>query len=418
PLPHPLPDRAAVEAESRRSRASLRFQDPLEQAFRRYDLAALLPQMRTSLAAGLAILASFGLLDAALFPGLRPRLWALRYGAACPAVAGALALSFWRRGRPYLPLAYAGALIVGGGALIAVMAQHPRIAVLYYPSLILLLIFAYAFSGLRVAPATAAAAAVTLLYVPLALFGSVLSPSVAVNNVAGLAATNLIGAATGYLLERYRRKDFLQTLLLTLDKRELEASNRALRELSYLDPLTGIPNRRAFDEAFEQEWNRAYRHGYPLSLLLVDIDHFKRFNDELGHLAGDLCLGRVAEVLRSFGGRPGDLAARYGGEEFVLLLAGTEKPAAARLADEIRHRVAGVRIELPPPAGSRGVTVSVGVASVVPGPGRCREGLVAAADAALYRAKALGRNRTEVHRTGAPNAPVIPPGSPPRPGPP
>ncbi|RMG97002.1 MAG: diguanylate cyclase [Candidatus Dadabacteria bacterium] len=382
-----------METEIARGLARMAFRQPLEAAFRRYDMAAFLPQIRVSLAVGLAILVGFGALDATLFPDLRPRLWALRYGLACPAVAAVLALSYWERARRILPGAYAGALVLVGAVLTTIMARSAELAVLYYPSLILLVIFAYAFSGLRLGPALAASTAVTAIYVPEALFGGVLSHPAAINNVAGLAATNLIGAASGYLLERYRRKDFLQTLLLTLDKRELEASNRALRDLSYLDPLTGIPNRRAFEEAFEEEWNRAARHGYPLSLLLVDIDHFKRFNDRWGHPAGDRCLVRVSRVLQTFGGRPGDLAARYGGEEFVLLLVGTEEPAAIRLAEQLREQVSLAEVELPPPAPPQRVTVSVGLATTVPGPATTRADLLRAADQALYTAKREGRNR-------------------------
>ncbi len=394
--PEGLPSRALVEAQLGRGVVLLRFCPDLERAFLAHYLATYLTHMRMSILVGLLIFVAFGALDAVLFPEIRSAMWALRYGIACPAVLGALAFSLRARRVERVQAVYAVALVVVGCMLVAVMTMGRAVAVMYYSSLILLVIFAYAFSGVMLRYAAVSAVGITLVYVVVSLSAGNLDTPMLMNNISGLVATNLIGFVTGYYLERYRRKDFLQTILLRIDKRDLEASNERLRQLSYVDALTNIGNRRAFEARFEQEWNRAMRHRYPVSLLMIDIDRFKRLNDELGHQAGDECLAEVASVLGTFGSRPGDVAARYGGEEFVLLLSGTDGAGAARVAEDIRARVEALRVGGPVAAPPRRVTVSIGLASVVPSPRVSREQVLGTADAALYRAKAGGRNRTVI----------------------
>jgi diguanylate cyclase (GGDEF)-like protein len=181
-------------------------------------------------------------------------------------------------------------------------------------------------------------------------------------------------------------------------RRQLLESNQQLERLSTLDTLTGLANRRRFDEALRQEWRRAARDGVPLSLIFCDIDFFKGYNDSYGHLAGDECLVRVAEVLRSTFNRPADLAARYGGEEFVLILADTNEEGAVRLAEKLRSKIETLAIpHRGSPIAAR-LTISLGVASVVPTPRGGAEELIARADAALYAAKQEGRNRVRTSR--------------------
>lgn len=168
--------------------------------------------------------------------------------------------------------------------------------------------------------------------------------------------------------------------------------NHRLEELARMDGLTGLTNRRAFDLALETEFRRSVRTGAPLSLLLIDVDHFKAFNDAHGHPEGDDCLKRVATVLRTALNRPGDLAARYGGEEFAAILPDTDAAGALRIAESIRTAVQGLPI--PPDGGRAAVTVSVGISCFFGGGAEGSvEGLVREADDALYAAKAAGRNR-------------------------
>lgn len=173
---------------------------------------------------------------------------------------------------------------------------------------------------------------------------------------------------------------------------ELDAANRELQRLSGSDALTGIANRRYFDELIAREWRRARRNASSVSLMMCDVDHFKLYNDTYGHQAGDECLRRVAGAIATSLERGSDLAARYGGEEFVVVLCETTIGGALIVAEKIRHAVHALNI---PHAGSAfgRVTLSIGLAATVPELDDRSEQLIAAADRALYEAKHNGRDR-------------------------
>lgn len=172
----------------------------------------------------------------------------------------------------------------------------------------------------------------------------------------------------------------------------LQLLNQQLEVLSSTDALTGLANRRRFDDTLEREWRRAIRDGRPLALALLDVDWFKKYNDQLGHPAGDACLRRVAQMLASQVCRSGDLVARFGGEEFVFLAPATSGADALNLAQRICDALQA--LALPHPGSELGcVTLSVGVAVESPTQGSTPDGLLKRADEALYRAKAQGRNR-------------------------
>jgi len=180
----------------------------------------------------------------------------------------------------------------------------------------------------------------------------------------------------------------------------LELHNISLRALADSDGLTGLGNRRLFEEALEREVGRARRGGLPFALILTDVDFFKKYNDRYGHVAGDACLRRVALAIASGARRPADLAARYGGEEFALILPDTDLDGAMAVAEMIREAVAGLQIDHADSPQGR-VTLSLGVAAGHPAtePDQLASAWVEAADAALYDAKAAGRDRT-VGRVG------------------
>lgn len=183
---------------------------------------------------------------------------------------------------------------------------------------------------------------------------------------------------------------------------ELEEANEQLKAVSITDGLTHVANRRRFDEKLETEWNRAMRQGHPLSLVMLDIDYFKRVNDDLGHLAGDDCLVSLARVCANEIQRSGDLLARYGGEEFSVLLPVTPEAGAISVAERLRVAVAETPVHVGGHAGTVELSVSVGVATITPVPGTSPSDLIARADEALYAAKGAGRNRVMVFRdTGA-----------------
>ncbi|WP_345773743.1 diguanylate cyclase domain-containing protein [Azospirillum endophyticum] len=175
----------------------------------------------------------------------------------------------------------------------------------------------------------------------------------------------------------------------------LKRQTDLLRSLSFLDGLTGIANRRRFDDTMTREWRRCARSHLPLSLIILDVDHFKAYNDQYGHQSGDECLRIVAEVLSERARRPSDLVARYGGEEFVCLLPETDGAGATDVAEGFRAAVAQRRIPHAQSPVARHVTISLGVASVIPSAESGPDRLAEMADQLLYRAKRAGRNRVQ-----------------------
>lgn len=179
-------------------------------------------------------------------------------------------------------------------------------------------------------------------------------------------------------------------------EREMAATNDRLTIIASLDLVSGLANRRAFQSRLEFEWMRALQNEARLSVLMIDVDHFKLFNDTYGHPEGDACLSRVGEVLATIADSRSGFAARYGGEEFCLLLPDSNPDYATRVAEEVRATVEGLTI--PHITGTfKTVTVSVGVATVTPGDTQPQDDLIEAADAALYAAKRRGRNTVVEH---------------------
>ena len=204
------------------------------------------------------------------------------------------------------------------------------------------------------------------------------------------------------LAEQSRLQNEITAANLALEEKvlqrtaELETANRQLQALSATDGLTGLANRRKFDQDWEQEWSRAVRQGLPLAVAMIDVDQFKAYNDHYGHQSGDVCLKLVAQTLSHTVQRSGELAARYGGEEFVVILPGLDAPEAAAVMERVRDAVQALGLPHARAAVAGVVTISAGVAACAPQPGDDSARLVQAADAAMYRAKASGRNRVEV----------------------
>ncbi len=173
----------------------------------------------------------------------------------------------------------------------------------------------------------------------------------------------------------------------------LKAHSDLLRKMVFIDGLTGVANRRCFDERLDIEWRRAARNAAPFALLMADVDHFKRYNDHYGHQVGDECLRRVASAIQASLLRPGDLVARYGGEEFACILPDTDLDGALTLATAIEQRVRGLQIEHADSDTAKVVTISLGVAMCLPQPAGDAADLLALADKQLYRAKHGGRGR-------------------------
>lgn len=195
----------------------------------------------------------------------------------------------------------------------------------------------------------------------------------------------------GAKIRAMQRLVLMRASLLALT-RKLDAANQELIRISSSDGLTGIANRRFFDEAISIEWRRARRHSNSLAMLMCDVDFFKRFNDTYGHIAGDDCLRKVASAIRKNTERPSDIVARYGGEEFAVVLPETSVGGALMVAEKIRNAIRELNIPHSESPSGR-VTMSIGIAAAAPGFDNPPDDLINAADKALYRAKHEGRDR-------------------------
>ncbi|HBG06447.1 MAG: hypothetical protein A2075_13090 [Geobacteraceae bacterium GWC2_58_44] len=373
---------------------ALRFPEPLESSFNEYYCTNTLKHVRVALFTGLFLYVVFGIVDLMLLPADRMHMWFIRYAVVCPTVVAGIAFTYVSRFRRFLQPAVSLVMLVASLGIVAMVYFDPTPTKNYYYSGILLLIMgAFTFVSLRFLYAISWAIATTLAYEAVAIFANHTDLDILIQNTFSIIATIIIGAFSNYLMENYLRRDFLNSLLLESENRQLQEISDELRRLSILDALTGLGNRRHFEYMLEREWLRAMRSATPLSLILFDIDFFKRYNDNYGHQAGDDCIRVVAEKMGGFARRPGDTSARYGGEEFVLLLPGTDMAQAAAIAEACRVCVESLEIPHSRSKVSDVVTISAGVATMVPDHDTGRRELVEAADKALYQAKSEGRNR-------------------------
>ncbi len=208
-----------------------------------------------------------------------------------------------------------------------------------------------------------------------------------------------LGLTSNFFLEQSAKIEYLHRQMTQDEMHALEELNINLDKLAHTDTLTGLSNRRTFDEEWAKEWRRAHRSEQPISIVIADIDYFKKFNDHYGHQAGDICLKTVGKILKQFAQRPGDLAARYGGEEFIFLLSDTDLEEASRLTQQLINAIAEAKIpHEASPIGdylslSFGVscinfsTTDIDIEEVLP------SDLIRKADKNLYAAKEQGRNR-------------------------
>ncbi|MCK0153497.1 GGDEF domain-containing protein [Alcanivorax sp. S6407] len=289
-------------------------------------------------------------------------------------------------------------LYTGVGSFLAVMLSmaipgfldEPGSVQLANVSVIYALVIVYAMVGLRFPLATLACWAGGMFgWLIAEQFGRGIDWQIAHRTYTGVS---LLGMFLCYTEEVRGRLLFFNQRQLQRQQNRTQALAERLHRLSREDSLTGLANRRYFDEVLDREWRRCQRERVPLTVMLVDVDRFKAYNDHYGHLQGDECLRALAAELRSYSRRGGDMVARFGGEEFVLLYPGVDETEAARLASRLCRTVRGMglRHEYNPPFGE--VTISVGVAWTVPMENRSAIKLVDAADQALYQAKEGGRD--------------------------
>jgi diguanylate cyclase (GGDEF)-like protein len=271
---------------------------------------------------------------------------------------------------------------IAGICVVLIETRAARAGVqLVFATLIITTIYLYFLVGLLFYAALRSNLVVLAGYVGVAWAADLQSEQLAYSFMV-LALANSVGAVVAYNLERANRVSFLEAKLLG--------------EMVARDGLTGIYNRRMFDERLQELWNQAVREQVPVAMLLIDIDCFKLFNDCYGHQAGDETLRRVATTLEDFARRPLDFTARYGGEEFATVLYDVDRAFVDDVAKRMRAEVETLAIPHERSTAAESLTVSVGAACVRPAPGRHLEGLIQLADEALYTAKHQGRNRVVV----------------------
>lgn len=361
----------------------LTFDAELEAEYRGSRLDENLRFIRTNLLLALALMLAITAVETLLLgngPSRIPNI--IHLGVMAPVLLATLAASFspWRH-RIYPPLAVSAATIIGlCVAVIQLIAASRGVSVLF-PTLILVTIFIYFMVSLLFYHTLAANVLVTAVYLaagtalrlPVLEFGF---------DAISLVAVNVFCASVVYMHEKTSRIRFLEAALL--------------REMVARDGLTGIHNRRMFDQHIQRVWNLAVRSRVRVAVLLVDIDCFKDYNDRYGHQAGDECLRAVAVTLSQCARRPMDFVARYGGEEFAVVLYEASREYAAEVLTRIQRSIAQLNIQHEASRVASRLTVSIGAAFVLPGTNRTHEGMIQLADEALYSAKEQGRNRVVV----------------------
>ncbi|AZC09848.1 GGDEF domain-containing protein [Acinetobacter nosocomialis] len=208
--------------------------------------------------------------------------------------------------------------------------------------------------------------------------------------------SSFLGMTLAYATDRQHRENYLQNCMIELNRIELMQQAQQLSLLSQQDALTGLAKRRYLDETLDNEWRRALRHETPLTIMMVDIDFFKPYNDTLGHLKGDQCLKDIATAISSIAARSGDLVARYGGEEFLLLFPMTNAQQAQIQVERLMNAIKKIAIVHPCSSVSPYVTISAGVATTIPRLNDSISAFVSRADHALYQAKTNGRNQYQI----------------------
>lgn len=378
-MPPGAPPESAHAAQLKRGFPRLTFDAPLEAEFRQVHRAETLPQIRRNLWLAIVFVVGFSALTHLVLNGSVNRLLDLiRLATFGPILAGALTVvhsRLYHRLYPIVSMIGAPVFGIGVVALAVIAAQH---GVNLIATVVLATIYIYFMLGMTFYAALGASLAVFASYL-LAAGIAGLPVEAQVVDVGVLLFTNVIGAMVCYSLERATRTNFLEERLL------IETASR--------DGLTGIHNRRLFDEHVDRIWPQAIRDQAPLALMLIDIDHFKAYNDYYGHQAGDECLRQVAWCLSRCARRPLDITARYGGEEFAIVLYNTRRDYVEDLSRRIQSGIEALAIVHPAsPAASKRLTVSIGAACIEPALGRTHFGFIQLADEALYAAKERGRN--------------------------
>ncbi len=367
-------------AELRKGFPFLLFSGRIESEFRKSYCKLIRPQFIIALIAAFILIVAFEIMDHVFIPSGRV-IWTtiVRFGVILPVVvASGLASMVKRFQSAIFPLIFVSSLVAGLGIVAIFHINYHNAGYIRYESLILTTAIVYFLSGLLFRMSLACCGLVMAAYFTTAILTGV-SGSVIASSGLFLVLMNVIGTGGCYIIERAIRSNYLH--------------RKILKEMAEHDGLTGIYNRHTFNENYGRLWRQAARDRKAVAVIMIDVDHFKPYNDNRGHLAGDRCLIQIAGALARYERRPLDIVARFGGEEFIVVLYDTDTDHVRDASEQIRAGIAGLRIEHGSSDAGPFVTVSVGSAIMVPGPATEPQELIRLADEALYRAKGLGRNR-------------------------
>jgi diguanylate cyclase (GGDEF)-like protein len=380
--PEDLPDSAHAR-QLRKGFPGLTFDGELERDFRVSNFNENLLHTRVNLCLAMIITIAFSAMDSVVLGAKLNRIPSLIHMLiVIPVLLTGFAASFSdQRHRLYPPLALVAVTVLGlSVAAIQIIASLGGVSLLF-PCLLLTIVFIYFMGGLIFYHAVTANVIVCLVYI--AVGTSLMLPGRDFSyDVMAMVTANLFCASVVYMHEKTSRMRFLEACLL--------------RELVARDGLTGIQNRRMFDQHIARVWQQGVREEERVAVLLVDIDCFKDYNDRYGHQAGDECLRAVAVSLSQCARRPLDFVARYGGEEFAVVLYEASREYVAEVITRMQRSIAELNIPHEASRVASRLTVSIGAAFVLPTGNRTLEGLIQLADEALYSCKEQGRNRVIV----------------------
>ena len=380
---------------------NLQFPMDIENDYRWRINAAFIKSSRGILSFGVLLYLAFGFTDYALGQAQADTLWFIRVAVSGVMLTGIVLIFNRQLIRWVVVLTTLGMIIIGLSVILFMLMLDEPYSYAYHLGMIPWQVFILIALRTYVRAIAISSLSVFLTYIFFAYSKELKPYTPEVDSLIqdlrplyimfwGLLIS--MGIYLGFYMEQSARIDYVKNRLLALDAERLTLLSEELRLLSTTDGLTGLANRRHFENTFESEWRRALRAKDSIALIMIDIDYFKNYNDHYGHQAGDQCLREVSDVFQTYAQRSGEVIARYGGEEFVVLLPRMTLAGAQRIAESLCQKIRHLNIDH---AGSqeKKVTISIGVAAMIPQLDDDEELLLKEADRALYKAKANGRNQ-------------------------
>jgi len=374
----------SIDPETKRAIERMRFAPETEADFRTYYLERSLPRARWATAIYLALVVVVTAINmrggmAPLSSSLLEPIYLLRLGVSCPALIMILAAAVFPSLQRHYQWIAGSAVVVTGVSVMVISAIAAANGIPQFQmGDVLVIVYATLFLGLLSRAVIVVGGALTISFVAISTyFGIAVQDVMFASSV--IFATTLMSVLSALRVERLARATYIET--------------RMLNEIAERDGLSGLYNRRMFDMLTSRLWLQAQRNMESLQVILLDIDHFKAYNDLYGHQAGDNCIRQVAAILARAARRPFDFCARYGGEEFALVLYAPSGVDPAAIPEQIRRETLALAIPHAHSGAAKFLTVSIGSALAGPGTKRSLAGLIQTADEALYRAKQLGRNQ-------------------------